>query len=126
MKTEALLKLAQDKLQYSYAPYSKFNVAAVILTPNDEVFFGVNVENCAYGLSICAEASAICNMINSGVREISKIIVISSLAKSCFPCGACRQRIFEFSTSSTEILVTENNNLKSFSLSSLLPQAFKI
>lgn len=116
---------AHSALTLAYAPYSKFTVAASICTDKDTLYTGVNVENGAYGLTTCAEASAICTMVSSGEQRIKSIVVLAGSNQLCPPCGACRQRIYEFST--PEILVhlcNKDNILQSIRIDELLPLAF--
>ncbi len=110
---------------HAYAPYSGFAVGAALLTPEGQIFSGANVENAAYPVGLCAEASAIAGMIAAGAREISELLVCADSAEPVTPCGACRQRIFEFALPSARIHCADLRGAQtSFSLASLLPQAF--
>ncbi|MBS0352081.1 MAG: cytidine deaminase [Proteobacteria bacterium] len=84
-------------MEKAYAPYSKFLVGACLRAGNGSLVTGGNIENASYGLSLCAEACALSALVNDGQRRWSEILVISSGNEICFPCGACRQRLFEFS-----------------------------
>ncbi len=109
----------------AYAPYSKFQVGAAIQTPKGTIYSGGNVENASYPVGVCAEASAISAMINGGERAISAIVVIGEGAELVTPCGACRQRIFEFSIETTRIHVAGPEGIRrSFFIDDLLPHAF--
>jgi cytidine deaminase len=112
---------AKDK---AYAPYSKFQVGAAILDENNQIHAGCNVENSAYPLGVCAEGSAISNMILSGGNTIRKILIVSSGEMMVTPCGGCRQKIKEFADESTEILIYHNEKTTNFSLEELLPYSF--
>ncbi len=97
MKTTELMKMARKAAEESYSPYSHFRVGAALLCKNGEIFTGTNVENRSFGLTICAERSAVCRALTDGNREFE------TLAISCpdadypvSPCGACRQVISEF------------------------------
>lgn len=116
---------AHSALTLAYAPYSKFTVAACICTDKDTLYTGVNVENGAYGLTTCAEASAICTMVSSGEQRIKSIVVLAGSNQLCPPCGACRQRIYEFSTPETLVhLCDKDSILQSIRIDELLPLAF--
>lgn len=125
-----LIKSAIDKLSNSYAPYSKFNVSSVIVTENDEIYFGVNVENASYGLTICAERSAIANMVaNSKMHKIKKVIVLSKAKIKTPPCGACRQVISEFATEDCQVILPHGENydeILQVSAKELMPFGFEL
>lgn len=116
---------AQESLKNSYAPYSKFRVGAAVLTKSGEVFTGVNIENSAYGATICAERTALSKAISEGYIEIDSIAVTSDEGWA-YPCGTCRQFIFEFGED-IRIIVGENeNNLRVHKASELLPHGFRL
>lgn len=122
---ERMIKEAHQALAHAYAPYSKFKVASCICTDQDQLYTGVNVENGSYGLTLCAEASAICQMVRAGEQRIKSLVVLASTDQLCPPCGACRQRIHEFSSESTQIhLCNKDSVFRTMSLSELLPVAF--
>lgn len=118
---------AVSALPNAYAPYSKFLVASCIHTDNDNFYTGVNVENASYGLTTCAESSAICSMVGAGEKQIKSIVVLAGNNQLCPPCGSCRQKIFEFSTSDTMVhLCNKDTILRSISIDELLPLAFHL
>ena len=119
-----LIQQAQNAMQNAYAPYSKFSVGAAILDENNTIHSGCNVENAAYPLGVCAEASAISSMILSGARAIKKILVVSSGELLVTPCGGCRQKIQEFCDEETEILIYHDDTVTVFSMTDLLPHSF--
>ena len=120
-----MLEQAQQAVTRSYSPYSHFPVGACIKTTNGKLFSGCNVENAAYNLCICAEASAIVKMISAGEKKIAAIVVVTPTNSPTPPCGACRQRIAEFSTAETKVyLCDKHNNQQTFTLQELLPHAF--
>ncbi|ADI31863.1 cytidine deaminase [Staphylothermus hellenicus] len=104
LNIDFLIEKAKSVLKNSYAPYSGIHVAAAILTRNGNVFLGVNVENASYGLTICAERSAISAMITAGEREPVAVAIVTDLDKPIPPCGACRQVIAEFNPETTIIM----------------------
>ena len=117
---------AHGALNHAYAPYSKFTVAACIQADDGSLHTGINVENASYGLTICAETSSICNMVSSlGAQKIRSMVILCGRNDLCAPCGACRQRIYEFSKPETMIYLCDKNSvLKSLSIQELLPLAF--
>lgn len=125
---EPMDKLAQAAiaaLPSAYAPYSQFQVGAAIEDDRGQIYTGVNVENAAYPVGSCAEAGAIAAMVHAGGRKIMRIAVAGRGAELCTPCGGCRQRIREFASATTEILVCDEQGVRqSFSLETLLPHSF--
>lgn len=123
---QRMIKEAHDKLKNAYSPYSNYQVASCLCSENNNLYSGVNVENASYGLTLCAEASAICNLISSGEKKIKSMVILNGLNTLCSPCGACRQRIIEFSDENTIIYLTNANTvIKSFAVDELLPHAFR-
>lgn len=108
----------------AYAPYSKFQVGAAVLTASGEIFAGCNVENASYGLTICAERVAIGSAIVAGHKEIVAVAVVSSGGHS--PCGACRQVLSEFGPAMEVILIDADDptRTRTTTLAALLPEQF--
>lgn len=127
LNDEALISIAVNALKNSYAPYSRIHVAASILGSNGKVYTGVNVENASYGLTICAERSAIVQMVGDGERKPVKIAVVTDLENPIPPCGACRQFIAEFNPD-VEIILHSASSGKTVKtrLSELFPNPFKL
>ncbi len=124
MKNKDLIELAKTASQKAYAPYSNFLVGAAVLFKNGEIITGCNVENASYGLSLCAERNALSSAIAKGIdSDISKIAIYSPNANQCYPCGACRQWIKEFSKDAI-IVVQDGENFKEIKISELLPYSF--
>lgn len=121
-----LITAAIGAMDRAYAPYSKFPVGAAILDEDGAIHVGANVENAAYPVGNCAEASAIAAMIMAGKHKIMKIAVAGGDGKMlCTPCGACRQRIREFAALDTPVLICDPNGFRvQFSLETLLPESF--
>lgn len=118
---------AKKALPHSYAPYSNYHVACCIRTDNNNLYTGVNVENSSYGLTVCAETSAISQFIAAGKRTIKDVVLLNHENTFCTPCGGCRQRIFEFSTSETRIhMCNDEKILKTVTMDDLLPFAFNL
>ncbi len=127
---QRLIQTAIDILPSSYAPYSNFNVACIVVTENNEEFIGVNVENASYGLTICAERSAIVSMIPKCTsKKIKKIIVLSKSKVKTPPCGACRQFIAEFASDNCEVILPHGSsyqNITTHQFKELLPHSFSL
>lgn len=119
---EALIKAACQAREYSYAPYSQYTVGAALLTGDDQIITGVNVENASYGLSMCAERTAVFKAIAQGVREFKAMAVCSPNAGS--PCGACRQVLSEFAGDIPIFISDAKGNVRSSMLHTLLPDHF--
>ncbi len=122
---KALFDAARTIAAKAYAPYSGFSVGAAIRTSGGHIYTGCNVENAAYPVGTCAEAGAIAAMIAAGDATLQDIAIISPNANPCMPCGACRQRISEFSTGTTRIHMLDHTGASiSYSITDLLPHAF--
>lgn len=93
---DALLEIASEMREHAYAPYSGFRVGAALLAADDRVFVGANVENAAYGTTICAERVAMPLAVVDGAREFVALAVVGDGDGACTPCGECRQMLFEF------------------------------
>ncbi len=122
---QAMLDLARTAMDRAYAPYSKFQVGAVVRGANGRLYAGCNVENAAYPQGCCAEASAISAMVIDGEREIVEVAVIGRGDALVTPCGGCRQRLREFARGDTPIHVCGPEGVrKTMTLEALLPLAF--
>ena len=123
-----LMDKAKEASQTSYSPFSRFAVGAAVLAKSGKVYQGCNVENSSFGLTICAERCAIFKAISEGEKEILAVAIYSPNADSCYPCGACRQVMYEFQGDEDEIsVVTENlGELDVKKLSYFLPCGFRI
>lgn len=117
---------ARQVRERAHAPYSGFKVGAVALTRDGRRFPGVNVENASYGLTICAERSALCALITAGALEagIASIAVVADSAAPVAPCGACRQFIYEFGADIRLILANLQGQARVMSAGELLPFSF--
>ena len=124
-ENKRLIKLSYEMMLNAYAPYSNFSVGAAILSENDKLFGGCNVENAAYPEGTCAEAGAISAMIAGGCKTIKEIYIVSKSENIVSPCGGCRQKIREFSSDQTKIFLCNIKwDYKLFSLNELLPFSF--
>ena len=115
---------AESVMKNAYAPYSGFSVGASILAQDGKCYSGCNVENVSYGVTQCAEASAIGAMVAAGCTHIREIIIVSSQETYCYPCGACRQRIGEFASDKTIVHVCAGQDVRSVLLKDLMPHPF--
>ena len=123
--SETLITAAIAAMDKAYAPYSGFSVGAAILDEHGAVHTGANIENAAYPQGCCAEACAISSLVMSGGQQIQKIAVAGRGEVLCTPCGGCRQKIREFGSAQTEILICDETGLRqSFTLDELLPHSF--
>jgi cytidine deaminase len=92
----ALLAIASEMREHAYAPYSSFRVGCALLAADERVFVGANVENAAYGSTLCAERVAMSLAVVDGARDFVALAVVGDGDGPCTPCGACRQVLFEF------------------------------
>ena len=122
---EELINEAIEARKQAYVPYSKFQVGAAVLT-GGKVFRGCNVENASFGLTNCAERTAIFKAVSEGNRKIEAIAVVADTEGPVSPCGACRQVLAEFCDSDTKIYLTNlHGNTEEWSMAKLLPGAFQ-
>jgi len=119
----ALLAFAREIQGKAYAPYSSFRVGAAVYA-GGEIFQGVNVENAAYGATLCAERGAITAAVAAGYTEIDAIAVVGDSEAPTAPCGACRQVMAEFNPSMRVIMGGRGDEVRVVSLEELLPEAF--
>lgn len=127
-KKNHLLDLAREAQSNAYAPYSRFRVGAAILLENGDIFTGCNVENASYGLTNCAERSAIfaaVSKLGGGNVKIRAIAVVNDHDVPCSPCGACRQVIAEFGPEAI-IWYQGQNGIQENTLERLLPDSFRM
>ncbi|MEX0643722.1 MAG: cytidine deaminase [Parvularculaceae bacterium] len=114
--------------EFAHAPYSKFKVGAAIIDESGRIHVGCNVENAAYPLGACAEASAIGAMVSQGGKRIVRIAILGGGHKiePCTPCGGCRQTILEFADDQTRILLmNEKLKIASLTVAEILPMPFR-
>ena len=129
-ETEAkLCRLAEDMLKRSYAPYSHFHVGAALLTKSGRIYTGCNIENAAFGPSVCAERTAIFKAVSEGERDFALIAIAGGrdgvMGEACPPCGVCRQVMAEFCSPDFVILCpSAGGEVKRFTLGELLPESF--
>ena len=122
---ERLIQAALAARDKAYVPYSNYRVGAALLTKEGKIITGCNVENASYGLSNCAERTAIFKAVSEGERDFAGMAVAVYGKKAASPCGACRQVLREFFNDDAEIiLVNEEGQGSVFTIAQLLPGAF--
>ena len=126
MDDRELINIAEKAMRYAYAPYSKFKVGAAILTNENKVYYGCNIENSSYGGTVCAERIAIFKAVSEGERKISKIAIVSSSNDLTYPCGICRQILAEFMPEGKVILKDKEGGIKSYTVDELMPYRFTL
>ncbi len=119
-----LIDAARLAREQAYAPYSNFPVGAAVLINDSEIYSGCNVENISYGLSNCAERTALFKAVSEGNRQIRAVAIFADTDRFCSPCGACRQVIAEFGR---DVFVIQANNRGEYiinTIDELLPGGF--
>ncbi len=125
MTDRELINLAFEMLERSYVPYSGFPVGAALYCKDGSVFTGCNVENAAYGSTICAERTALVKAVSEGHRDdLERIAVVGNSTDYCWPCGACRQMLYEFNPNMTVLVANADRTFVSLPLHELLPHGF--
>lgn len=126
MTANEMLDEAKFLIERSYSPYSKFRVAAILEDSEGNLHGGVNVENSSYGMTMCAERSAVFAAVATGTRSFKKIVIYSPDGPPV-PCGACRQVLWEFCDEDFKITVASDGvPPRDFQLGELLPEAFQL
>lgn len=136
MNPEQLISKALEMLNFSYVPYSKFHVGAALLTKENKIYGGCNIENAAYGPTICAERTAIFKAISNGDRNFEAIAIVGGLENDskeitvnrlCPPCGVCRQVMAEFCDENFKIILAKSiSEYQIYTLKELLPLNFSL
>ena len=125
---DKMFEIVKEVNKNSYSPYSNFKVSAALLTNTNEIITGVNVENASYGLSMCAERTALFKAISMGYKpgDFKKIMIYTNRSDSMpYPCGACLQVISELMGLDKEvIIVNDNKEYEIHKVSEMLPYAF--
>jgi len=124
MTDRNLIEMAHKVMANSHSPYSRFKVGAAVECADGMVYTGCNIENAAFGASMCAEAVAIAAAVTAGRRSFRRIAIISEGGSYSFPCGTCRQLLNEFSPELEVLCARADGRYVSYPLSTLLPMAF--
>ena len=127
---DALSRAAIATRARAYAPYSRYHVGAALLAEDGRIFAGCNVENATFGLTICAERTAVVSMVAAGVRRLLAVVVVTAGPEAGAPCGACRQTLFEFAGDAPVRMLAVDDaggvvDERSSSVHALLPGAFR-
>jgi cytidine deaminase len=123
-KYEKLAERARAAQKYAHAPYSRFRVGAALLAANGTIFEGCNVEISTYGLTICAERTAVFKAYSEGIRKFKAIAVVSDDPGYTPPCGACRQVLMDLAGNIDFVMINRHGALRVLKLKDLLPHAF--
>ncbi len=129
MNKKDLFLLAKEAMKSSYAPYSHYNVGAALLTKNDRIFKGCNIENASYSLTNCAERTALFSAVADGERKFEAICIVGGkngvITDYAMPCGACRQALAEFCNADLKVFVGKSEeDIEEYKLGDLLPCSF--
>ncbi len=124
MTKQELCQKAQDMLKMAYIPYSKFPVGAALECDDGTVYTGCNIENAAYGPSVCAERVAVFKAVSEGRRRFVRLAVAADTRDFCSPCGVCRQVLHEFAPDLEVIMVNRDGETRTVTLPELLPYSF--
>ena len=123
---QPLLEAARFAMKNAHAPYSNFKVGAALRTTAGKIFAGCNVENASYGMTNCAERTAIFSAVAQlGSFEIAEIAVVCEQSVPCAPCGACRQVIYEFGPKAI-VYFQSAGGWKPMAITELLPEGFRL
>ena len=126
MNDRELLRIAREASLHAYAPYSGFPVGAALECEDGTVYTGCNVENAAYGDTICAERTAVVKAVSEGKRAFTRIAIYGEGQNYCMPCGTCRQVLAEFSPEMEVLCSKAGGSYVSYPLTRLMPYTFKL
>ncbi len=119
-----LVRAARNAQKRSLAPFSRFHVGAALLAANGTIYSGCNVENSSYGLTMCAERTALFKAVSEGERKFKAIAIVSDDEGFTSPCGACRQVILDLAGNIDIVLADRKGNLRVHTMEDLLPHPF--
>jgi cytidine deaminase len=123
---DKLIEAARRARENAYAKFSEFKVGAALLTSDDKIITGCNVENSSYGMTMCAERTAVFKAVSEGHTEFKAIVVYSKSDQPARPCGGCRQVLYEFSPDIEIACANTDGVVDMFRLSELLPEGFRL
>ena len=124
MTFDELINSTLKERESAKAFFSNFRVGAILLTENDKIYRGCNIEISSYGLTICAERVAIFKAISEGEKKFKSIFIASDSDKITPPCGACRQVLWELAGDLDVIMINRKGEYKQTKMSALLPLGF--
>lgn len=125
MEYKELIRIAIKAREMAYVPYSNFKVGAAVLTEDESIYSGCNIENASFGAANCAERTAIFKAVSEGHSTIKAIAIVGDTTAYTYPCGICRQVISEFAEGNTPVILAKNESdyiVKT--LEEILPGAF--
>lgn len=123
--SKPLIEQAIEARQAAYVPYSKFKVGAALQTKDGQIILGCNIENASFGLTNCAERTAIFKAVSEGIHDFEAIAVVGDTEGPISPCGACRQVLAEFCAPDMKVYLTNlKGDVQQTTVSELLPGAF--
>ncbi|MGI6605303.1 MAG: cytidine deaminase [Firmicutes bacterium] len=122
-KVENLVAAAYKARERAYAPYSGYQVGAALLTASGRVYSGCNIENAAYGATVCAERVALFKAVSEGERKFTALAVATEGKEAASPCGTCRQVLWELAPELV-LYLTGPDGVQRVTLEELLPRAF--
>ena len=123
---ETLIAAAKKVRENAYAKFSGFEVGAALLTGTGKIITGCNVENSSFGLTMCAERTAVFKAVSEGEKDFAAIVIVSSANPPARPCGACRQVLFEFNPDLEIVCANIAGVVDKFTLKDLLPEGFRL
>ena len=124
MTERELTQKAVEMLERAYIPYSHFPVGAALECEDGAVYTGCNIENSSYGLTLCAERTAAVQAISEGHTKFRRIVIVGNSEDFCYPCGACRQFLYEFSPDMEVICLNRAREARKMTLRALMPCGF--
>ena len=113
-----------EALANAYSPYSKLRIGAALRAAGGRIFTGCNVENASFGLTLCAERTALVKAVSEGAREFESLAIATDGVTALMPCGACRQVLFEFAPHLRILAIGSDGKKRETSMDHLLPEAF--
>jgi cytidine deaminase len=123
---DTLVAAATTVRERAVAPYSRFQVGAALLAADGRIFTGCNVESSSFGLTICAERTAVVKALSEGARAFRAIAVVTGAGEPTSPCGACRQVLWDQCRDIAVVMATTGGALEETTLAALLPRAFEL
>ncbi len=121
--SDQLIDKAREARTFAQAKYSHFQVGAALLTEDDEIYTGCNVESSSYSLTMCAERVALFKALSEGKTHFKAIAIVAKDGEFCPPCGACRQVLFDYAPE-IDVILTDGQKKQIYKLKELIPHAF--
>lgn len=122
-ESDLLISSAKEAIKRAVAPYSGFRVGAALLTGDEKIFTGCNIENPSLMLSVCAERVALLKALSEGAADFKAIAIASDTDQYCYPCGACRQLLIEFAPG-IDVYLSSEKGVSKYRIEELLPHLF--